>query len=270
MKKNFAIITCVKNESHFLPLWMNYYSRFINVEDIYVIDNDSNDGSTDNLKCNKIPLHLEYSLDYDSIVNRVNSLHEELIEMYEYVIYTDVDEFIIPKDGRTLGNFLDSIKGSDKRFFTTNGYNVYHNIDDEDPIDLNKPILLQRKYMLKNQGYDKTLISKVPMGWSPGFHECRYDNVYFEDEDGNPHRINETGKPNHEDGLYLLHLHYFDLDLHNKKKKGYQNLSINPFQSHFAPHNKIFLEEELVNHFKSTLSESSGLIEIPEIIKESF
>ena len=46
-RKRRAVVTMVHNESVFLPIWLRYYSRFFAPEDIYVLDNDSTDGSTD-------------------------------------------------------------------------------------------------------------------------------------------------------------------------------------------------------------------------------
>src|SRR4051812_32952538 len=42
-----AVVTIVHNEALLLPIWLRYYSRFFRPDDIYVLDNDSSDGSTD-------------------------------------------------------------------------------------------------------------------------------------------------------------------------------------------------------------------------------
>ena len=271
MKKDFAIITCVRNESYFLPIWLAYYSKYFTNEDIYVIDNDSTDGSTDNLSCNVIDFHTDYFTDTPLLTKKVNELHTELLEDYEFVIYTDIDEMIVPKDGSTLGEFLQRALESDRRFYTCTGYNVYHVADEEPDIDLDKPILRQRKYMFKDTGYDKTLISRVQPNWGLGFHDANnFDGISVEDEDGNVTRIFETGKPNHNDGIYLLHLHYFDFKIHHSKKMSFAGSKIHPHQGHISWQNKIFDEEELTNHFYGRLADKSLLEEIPELIKDEF
>ena len=42
-----AVLTIVHNEPVFLPIWLRFYSRFFAADDIYVLDNDTTDGSTD-------------------------------------------------------------------------------------------------------------------------------------------------------------------------------------------------------------------------------
>lgn len=269
MKKNFAIITCVRNESHFLPIWLSYYSKYFENEDIFIIDNDSTDGSTSNLDCNVIDFHTDYFTDAPLLAKRVNELHTELLEKYEFVLYTDIDEFIIPKDGRSLGEFLLEALDSERRFYTCTGYNIYHVIEEEPDLDLGRPILQQRKYMYKDIGYDKTLISRVQPNWGPGFHDANnFDWIPVEDEDGNVTRIFETGKPNHDDGIYLIHLHYFDFKLHHAKKMSFAGSKLHPHQGHMTQQNKIFNEEELTMHFKEQVRDKSILETIPDQIKD--
>ena len=271
MKKDFAIITCVRNESHFLPIWLSYYSKYFNNEDIYVIDNDSTDGSTDNLSCNVKAFHTDYFTDAPVLAKKVNELHTKLLESYEFVLYTDVDEMIVPKDGSTLGEFLQKALHSDRRFYTCTGYNVYHVTEEEPDLDLTKPILQQRKYMYKDIGYDKTLITRVQPNWGTGFHDAySFDWITVEDEDGNVTRIFETGKPNHDDGIYLMHLHYFDFKLHHAKKMSFAGSKLHPGQNHMTKQNKIFNEEELTMHFHEQVKDKSVLEEIPELIKDKF
>ena len=44
------------NEAVFLPLWLRYYSRFFAPEDIYVLDNETTDGSTERDGFVRIPV----------------------------------------------------------------------------------------------------------------------------------------------------------------------------------------------------------------------
>ena len=46
-KKKCAVFTIVKNENYFLPIWLKHYKRYFDNSDIYVLDHQSNDGSTD-------------------------------------------------------------------------------------------------------------------------------------------------------------------------------------------------------------------------------
>lgn len=256
MKKPFCIITCVRNESHFLPLWIKYYSQTFSHEDMFVIDNDSDDGSTEDISCNIIPFHSEYSLDYQVLVDKVNEVSKGLLEKYECIVYTDVDEFLVPKGGKNLKSYLEWFVNSGEEYITAYGYDIYHVFEDEGPINLDKPILQQRNSMLV--GFDKTLITKKFLNWQIGFHVCNYDQNFGE--------------------IYIVHLHYFDFDLHNNRKMMYSRMTTNPDQDSFGWHNRIFNPEGLEDHFRSVrdrrfewLSEKrSGLVEIPHDIKKAF
>ena len=47
--KKFAVFCPVKNESTFSSIWIDYYSRFLPIEDIYFLDFNSD---STNYKCN--------------------------------------------------------------------------------------------------------------------------------------------------------------------------------------------------------------------------
>ena len=69
----------VHNEPVFLPIWLAYYSRFFAPEDIYVLDNDTTDGSTDRDGFVRIPVPTTRS-DHVWMVETIEKLQHELIE----------------------------------------------------------------------------------------------------------------------------------------------------------------------------------------------
>ncbi len=91
----------VHNEPFFLPIWLRYYSRFFAAEDIYVLDNDSTDGSTDRDGFVRIPVSHD-RVDHTWMVRTIEELQHELLERYDVVLVTDVDEIVIahPRAGR--------------------------------------------------------------------------------------------------------------------------------------------------------------------------
>ena len=46
MKRRKAAFTIVKNEPVMLPIWLSYYSKHFDLQDLYVLDHQSTDGST--------------------------------------------------------------------------------------------------------------------------------------------------------------------------------------------------------------------------------
>ncbi len=192
-KKRRAAITIVHNEPVFLPIWLSYYSRFFAPEDLYVLDNDSTDGSTDGAGFVRIPAPHDRA-DNAWMVQTVERLQHELIDGdYDVVLVTDVDEIITPTpEWGTLGAYLDELEDW---WVDSIGYELIHMIDREEPIDLSRPILEQRGYWYANGAFNKPALATGPMSWEPGFH----------------HR--SDGQLNYDPDLRLVHLHRMDFEL---------------------------------------------------------
>lgn len=187
-----AIITIVHNEPLFFPIWLGYYSRFFSPEDIYVLDNDTTDGSTSLDGFVRIAAPHD-TVDVTWMRDRVQELQHELLERYDVVVATDVDEIIAPAPHLgTLGRYLDRF---DEEWVNCIGYELLHMKDLEPPLDLGRPILNQRRHWFYNSGYDKAAVATAPMDWQVGFHG-RTDNRYNLDPD-----------------LRLIHLHRMDYGL---------------------------------------------------------
>ena len=86
----------VHNEPVFLPLWLSYYSRLFAPGDIYVLDNDTTDGSTDREGFVRIPAPTCRRRCAVDARDTIQALQHELIERYDIVMVTDVDEFVAP------------------------------------------------------------------------------------------------------------------------------------------------------------------------------
>jgi Glycosyl transferase family 2 len=187
-----AIITMVHNEPIFLPIWLRYYSRFFAPKDIYVLDNDTTDGSTSKRGFKRIPAEND-SVDHTWMVRTIEGLQHQLLDRYDLVVVTDVDEIIapVPELGK-LGDYLDRF---DDEWVNCLGYELIHMRDREPSLRLERGILEQRRYWYFNGAYDKAAIATAPMMWRPGFHG-RADFQYDADPD-----------------LRLIHLHRMDYDL---------------------------------------------------------
>ncbi len=146
-----SIVTMVHNEPVFLPIWLSYYSRFFEPGDLYVLDNDSTDGSTSGNGFMRIPVS-NASVDHTWMVRTIEELQRELLERYDVVVVTDVDEIIapVPEHG-TLGDYLD---GFDEEWVNCLGYELIHMRDREPALDLERPILDQRRYWFFMCAYD--------------------------------------------------------------------------------------------------------------------
>jgi hypothetical protein len=191
-EKRRAAITIVHNEPVFLPIWLSYYSRFFGPDDLYVIDNDTTDGSTDIGGFVRIPG--QYDPAASGNVQAVEKLQHELLEgEYDAVVVTDVDEIVTPTP--ELGTLGDYIDGLDEWWVDCIGYEILHMVDREKPLELGQPILNQRSYWYANGGFNKPAIATGPMSWVPGFH----------------HRTD--GQLNYDPDLRLIHLHRMDYEI---------------------------------------------------------
>jgi len=191
-----AVITMVHNESVFLPIWLRYYSRFFAAEDIYVLDNDSTDGSTDRDGFVRIPVS-HGRVDHTWMVRTIEAQQRELLSSYDVVLVTDVDELITPTpEWGTLDEYIDRF---DEDYVKCVGYEILHLIDREDPYDPRRPILDQRGYWFANSAYDKPALTSTPVTWEPGFHRLE-DERYLDGSHWDP-------------DLRLIHLHRMDFDI---------------------------------------------------------
>lgn len=198
MKKKFAVFTIVKDESVFLPIWLKHYRQTFADEDIYIIDHESKDGSTENLGVNVIPVFNAEAFKHQWLVDQVQRVQAELLEKYEVVLFAESDEIVYTEREGTLLETLEDFRNSDHEYVNVVGYECVHIMDEEGPLDLSKPIVAQRQKWIKETQYDKPLLTKVPLSYAVGFHTCdRQTNFGF--------------------GLCMFHLHRMDYDLMLKR-----------------------------------------------------
>jgi hypothetical protein len=215
-----AIVTMVHNEPVFLPLWLGYYGRYFGPQDIYVFDNETTDGSTERPGFVRMPAERD-SVDALWTLDTIQSFQHELMNSYELVVVTDVDEFVcpVPKHG-TLGDYLDSF---DEEWVNCLGYELLHRRELEAPLDLGKPIMSQRHWWFPNGAYDKATLTTAPLTWRAGFHG-RADYHYNLDPD-----------------LRLIHLHRMDYDIcHDRhRSRGGRRYADLDEEKKWALHNRI-------------------------------
>jgi hypothetical protein len=187
--KRRAVLTIVQNEPVFLPIWLGYYSRFFAPEDIYVLDHETSDGSTDRDGFVRVPVRHE-SVDHTWMVRTIEAHQHELLERYDAVLVTDVDEIVAPAP--ELGTLADYIDGLRDEFVNCLGYELIHLVDREPPFDPSRPVLEQRGHWFRNRAYNKPALTTAPSEWVPGFH-TRAD-----------------GRTDVDPDLCLIHLHRMD------------------------------------------------------------
>ncbi len=169
-----AAFTIVQNEPTFLPLWLDYYSRFFAPADLYVLDHDSDDGSTANLetRCRVVQVHRDRSFDHSWLNGTVSAFQAFLLRSYERVLFAESDEFIVP-DPAFFDGLHDYIAQCTAPLARCTGYEVVHYPDEEPALKFDeRPLLKQRRYWHASRLYSKPLLSAFPTQWSLGFHEA--------------------------------------------------------------------------------------------------
>lgn len=196
-----ALLTRVRNEPVFLPIWLMYYSRWFAPEDIYVLDHDTTDGSTSIGGFNRVPVGAGPEVDNRWMFAITEEYQHALIEDYDAVLITDVDELVIPRpEWGDLGEYLARFA---EPYVNCLGYEILHLDDRESPLDPARPIFDQRGYWYSNDAYNKPLLATEAMSWDPGFH-ARADGEITLDPD-----------------LYLVHLHRVDYELCRARHHGW-------------------------------------------------
>lgn len=187
-----AVVTMVRDERIFLPIWLRYYRQFFAAQDTYVIDHGGAAEFADRFGFTRIPVH-EPVFGAEWQRDTVQRHQHDLVDRYDVVLFADADEIVAPDP--TFGDLGDYLDDFDDDFVTCQGYEVMHDADREPAFDPEQPVLTQRSRWYRNDIYSKSLVAKVPMLWNLGFHH-RFDM-----------------RQNVDPALYLLHLHRMDYDI---------------------------------------------------------
>lgn len=239
--KRRAVQTIVHNEAVFLPIWLRHYSRFFSPEDIYVLDNETSDGSTEAGGFARIPV-AHHSVDHAWMAATLATHQRELLDRYDVVLTTDVDEIVAPlPEWGPLDAYLDRL---DEEFVNALGYEILHMKDREDRFRPELAVLDQRRYWFANDGYGKPVLATEPMTWTPGLH----------------HR--SDGRLNFDPDLRLIHLHRMDYDVclerHRMRRRRAWNES--DLSAGWATHNRVVDPDEFERWFyEDSAFEDAGI-----------
>ena len=216
MKKRKAIFTYARNEALYFPLWIKHHLKSFPKEDVYVLDNDTCDGSIEDainmgflLRENVLPISCTGYFSSKWLADQASEFQHHLLSMYEWVVLAEVDELIAinPNHYENWDTFLNAFEKTGKNYCRALGHDVVHNMEKEPSIDLEKPILSQRSNVRVwrpelNNGimpFSKPILSKIPVQWSAGGHHIKENDVKL--------------KVDIEEALLLFHLNMFDFNL---------------------------------------------------------
>lgn len=232
-----ACFTVVRNEAYFLPRWLAHYGAA--GADLFVLDHESDDGSTAGIPTNgppprRVPVSRPFAEDVNWLRATVEAFQRQLFDGgYKLVMFAEVDEFLVPAPaaGVTLAEGFDNLQH--------NGVYV-HCIVRATGYDV-----CPGRTWKRSPRYDKTLVSSVPLSWELGFHH--------------PTNVPE---PDPDPLLLLLHMHYADPDVAWGRIQARANgKSFVPGEGGFGFQNKFTARAEFDAHFAA---ETAGAVPIPE------
>lgn len=193
MKAPLAVVTMVFNEQTFLPVWLRHYGDQIGSANCFVLDHGSTDGSTGQARVQDASVvRIPRSPQDDSLrCGFVSDFCASLLNWYDAVIYTDVDELLVadPASHASLLTFAASV--GENEVVTALGFDVVQVPDLEPALDWTGRMAPQRDWLRFSSAMCKPVLIRRRVAWAPGFH-CIDTGPAFSD-------------------LFLFHLRYVDL-----------------------------------------------------------
>lgn len=167
-----AAITMARDEADMLPRWVRHYGGQLGESNLLVFDDNSTDGSTDDLPCtvHRLP-QLPGRHGYEtSRMELMSGIAQGLLAVYDFVIFADVDEFIIADPDRYDGlvDFLADRR--DRSVIAPVALNVVHHPGAEGPLDPARPLLGQRRFVKYVPLMCKPSVKAVPAAWADASH----------------------------------------------------------------------------------------------------
>jgi hypothetical protein len=167
-----AVLTMTRDEGGMLRRWVNHYGNAVGRSNLLVLDDNSTDGSTTGLDCPVVPLPtLPGGAEFERTRMRmVNGFAQGLLACHDFVIFVDVDEFLIPDPARYSGlrEFLAARRNT--AVIAPVALNLVHHVATEKDLDPNRPVLEQRSFAKFVPGMCKPAIKQVPAPWTAGSH----------------------------------------------------------------------------------------------------
>lgn len=188
------VMTMARDEAEMLPRWVRHYSAQVGIENLVVLDDNSTDGSTDDLGCTVHRLPQLPGPGYEGVrMQLLSGLASGFLALYDYVVFVDADEFLLPDPTKhaDLPSFLATRR--DREVVAPVALNVVHVASLEEPLKADEPVLGQRRFAKFAPLMCKPQVKRVPAAWKWASHGIEA-----------PFEIDPE--------LYMVHLKFADRD----------------------------------------------------------
>lgn len=183
--KKIAALTMVRNDDFFLGKWTAYYGSLLGKENLFIFfDGEDQKVPECTRGCFTKLLPRVAGNVQASDKRRIDIMSDfaaGLLERYDMVIGTDIDEFVIvdPALGKSLPQFLSGLDTGDFSSVSALGCDVIQNIRTEIGLDPDAPLLSQRRFARLSTRYTKASVLCKPVQWGSGFHRIRKENYHI-------------------------------------------------------------------------------------------
>lgn len=215
-----AVVTMAYDDTEYLPIWVKYWSQHVDRQHMYVIIHGGNPTLMEMATgCTVIPMNrpAPYRQMEADRWHMLSDFVGSLTYMYDTVLYNDVDEILAldPKVDAPLAEYLTTI---DAPVTAPVGVEIIHRPDHEpDDLDINQPILGQRRFYRGVSRFGKPCIIKKPTRWRRGGHFAFSDTISFDEN------------------LYNFHLRFFDQRLFLSKAERRRQTTLAPRGKNTTP-----------------------------------
>lgn len=223
--KKIAAITTVRNDVMFLEKWAQYYGDQLGVKNLYILL-DGHDQIVPQSIQEVNTLYLPHLPLKRGAADRrrakvMSDLAKGLFSVFDAVIVTDVDEFIVvdPRLEISLAEYLSQIES--RTSVSALGLDVGQHLELETSIDLDRAFLDQRKHAHLSSRYTKPSIAFKPVTWGSGMHRIKGKNFHID--------------PN----LFLFHFGMVDYQLATNKTLDKDRISTG-WTGHLSRREKLF------------------------------
>ncbi len=166
-----GVVTMARDEGTMLRRWVEHYTAQVGAEHVLVIDDNSTDGSTDDLPCPVIKIPYLHKKGFEPArMGLLAGISAGLLEAYDALLFCDADEFVIadPKRHESLRHFVADRPGHTA--LGVLGLNVVHDLPREEALRDDEPILGQRRYAKFLPLMCKPSLKWVPADWAHASH----------------------------------------------------------------------------------------------------
>jgi len=200
-KNPIGALTMVYKDYQFLARWYDYYGKQLGYENLFVFSH-GNDPEHRRIAANANVINVPRNPGMHLFDRRrwrmMSALASGMLEFYNWMIVSDVDEILVvdPDVAPGLVGYVAQTYADKKgpKNLSPLGIELIH-LPEEEPLPIadDATVLSRRRIFRPSRNYSKPCLVGAPVVFGPGGHR------------------NNLGRRHMPEGLYLIHLKYFDL-----------------------------------------------------------